>query len=93
MTPEQQKYVAQKFVERAQSFQLKKGSKKYKDAQCEFFCGAMAAWCATIDADTTITDEQKKLFYGMAMPPKWVFGMMRGDDLVETTLSNQTAQS
>lgn len=43
MTPAQQASIEQMFLDRAHAQGLKPGSVKYRKAEVEFFCGAMAA--------------------------------------------------
>lgn len=86
MNTQQQLYVVQKFAERAQSFQLKKGSKKYQQAQEHFLAGAMSAWCSSFETDPNIVGDLQNELRGKAMPPSWVFGLMRGDDVVDEAL-------
>lgn len=56
-------------------------SKKYFNTQAEFFTGAMAALVAVNDnanlQEVEKTEEEKKSGHGAAMPPRWVFGIMR----------------
>lgn len=58
----------------------KPGSKKYSDQQAEFFTGAMAALIAIVESEQPLDlPADMKERHGLAMPPKWVISIMRGD--------------
>ncbi len=68
----------------------KPGSKKYLNRQAEFFTGAMAAMVAISELSIITptgkkTEEDIKASHGKALPPKWVFSIMRGDDIVKVS--------
>ncbi len=65
-------YIEQHWLKRAENQHLKPGTKKYLDTQAEFFTGAMAALCG-------MSENENKQPDGSCMPPKWVFGIMRGE--------------
>jgi hypothetical protein len=96
MTQKQYMYVEQQFVARMKNFGYKPGSKKYADAQAEFFSGAMSAWCSQIEATETLCrnddTKAKQELHGQAMPPRWVIAIMRGA-VIETKGTNETPQS
>jgi hypothetical protein len=80
--------IEEQFKNRAKEWDLKPGSMAYKKHQAHFFSGAMAAMVAVVE----FPDDVKQLFtdvpdlkarHGRAMPPKWVFGIMGGDDLIK----------
>jgi hypothetical protein len=83
MNDKHYEYIEKQFKARMSNADVKPTSKKYKDAQADFFSGAMSAMCAAIDTNETLTSEQKKELYGKAMPPRWVFSIMRGDIIVK----------
>jgi hypothetical protein len=93
---------------RQQGDKLKPGSVSYHKKQAEFFTGAMAALVAVFeqsqaDIEAIYTEaagnavevhpDMVKRLHGKAMPPKWVFGILRGEDLLkeETESSNKTS--
>lgn len=82
---------------RQQGEKLKPGSAAYVKKQTEFFTGAMAALVAIAGQSLTDiekifdeaggksafrSDKAQQTLNGKAMPPKWVFGIMRGDDIL-----------
>ena len=75
MTHEQMQAVETSFLRRMQVQGVKKGSKQFFNAQTEFFCGAMAALVSLIPDE--LPDAEKNKLLGEAMPPRWVFGLMR----------------
>lgn len=76
--------IEEQFKNRAKENFPKPSSKKFKDAQAEFFCGAMAAMIAISENNNPgISEQERKELNGKCMPPKWVIGLMRGDDLTK----------
>lgn len=92
---------------RTQGDTLKPQSAAYQKKQAEFFTGAMAAMVAIFEqsADTIekifndaagskpeIDPNYLQTLHGKAMPPAWVFGIMRGDDLLAEETDSSTKQ-
>ena len=76
------KDVEEKFRSRMASGNVKPGSAAYKKARIEFFVGAMAGMNAMKEAGEFKNSEElsEAAVGGLIMPPRWVFGIMRGDD-------------
>lgn len=79
MTKEIIANVESQWIARANTQNLKKGTKKYQLAEADFFTGAMAGWVAQAQENKELTEEQIKEAQQSAMIPKWIFGIMRGD--------------
>jgi hypothetical protein len=82
MTDQIYQQIEQVCSERAKRFGIKPKSKKYLDMQAEFLSGAMAAMVA-MGEKTPHNLEHFTLeeVHGKSMPPHWIFGIMRGDDV------------
>jgi len=74
--------IEKRFKSRMTAQQIKKGSAAYKKARVEFFTGAMAAMYEIVSEGVFTNPEQLDpiVVEGKCMPPKWVFGLMRGDN-------------
>lgn len=95
----EQQFKSRIAAARQQGDKLKPGSVSYQKKQTEFFTGAMAAMVAVFNqspADiAAIFAEAKdvKELHGKAMPPSWIFGIMRGDDLTAEPKEETTSQT
>lgn len=86
---------------RQQGEKLKPGSAAYIKKQAEFFTGAMAALVAVVDMNPAQLNneltkgegpEAKQRLHGKAMPPSWVFSIMRGDDIIAENETNSSTK-
>jgi len=81
ITKEQQDAIAQQWRERAKAFDLKPGTKRYRDAQTHFIAGACAALHHT-DPDAPAADPDAPAYPVLStrIPVAWVLGPMCGRD-------------
>lgn len=104
----EQQFKSRIAAARQQGDKLKPGSVSYNKKQAEFFTGAMAALVAVVNQSPAdieavfneaggnkveLDPNYQQTLNGKAMPPSWVIGIMRGDDLLayQTKSSNQTS--
>lgn len=93
----EQQFKSRLEASRQQGKSLKPGSVAYRAMQTEFFTGAMAALVAVVNqppdtieqifnaaagSNPEIDSNYQQTLNGKAMPPKWVFSIMRGDDIL-----------